>query len=315
MASIMNCTILTLSFILKINQQKQSTMKKILINTIITVLTTCGLYAQDVKFGIRGGLNLPNIVAGGKSTPVSEGYQSRSAVGAGIFTELQLNPAVSLRLGVEYSQMGGKKDGMQAMPTMRLVTEMGNSIGMGVTDQQLGALLALASNLPSYYYANIDNTAKFDYVMIPLLAQFGWDLGQSPWRVYVNAGPFVSFLLSGKQVSKGTSKLFSDDKGTTTLWDVLPAEIKGFVASEFPNIDKKLGDPVPFGTTSITGEMKSTNFGVTGNVGIRYQRNRNYFFLELGGNYGFFTVQDDDANGSNRIGAGTVMVGYAFSLF
>jgi len=289
-------------------------MKKILINTIIIFLTTCGLFAQDVKFGIRGGANMASMSVA-QSTPVSEGYQSRTAVGAGIFTELQLNPMASLRLGVEYSQMGGKKDGMQAMPTMRLVTDMGNSIGMGVTDQQLAALFALASSLPPYYYANVDNTAKYDYVMIPLLAQFGWDVGQSPWRVYVNAGPFVSFLLSGKQVSKGTSKLYFDDKGTTTLWDCLPVEIKGFVSSEFPNIEKTLGNDVPFTTTSVTGELKSTNFGLTGNVGIRYQCKQNYFFLEVGGNFGFATVQDDDTNGSNRLGAATVMVGYAFSLF
>ena len=76
-----------------------------------------------------------------------------------------------------------------------------------------------------------------------------------------------------------------------------------------------LNDPVPFGTANITSEMKTTNFGVTGNVGIRYQCNRNYFFLEVGGNYGFATVQEDNANGSNRFGAGSIMLGYAFSLF
>jgi hypothetical protein len=260
-------------------------------------------------------MNLPNIMAGGKNTPVSEGYKSRTAVGWGVFTELQINPTVSLRLGVEYSGMGGKKDGMQAMPTMRLVTEMGNSIGMGITDQQLEALGYLAGSMPPYYYANINNTAKFDYVMIPLMAQFGWNLGQSPWRVYVNAGPFASFLLSGKQVSDGSSKLYSDASGTTTLWDVFPQEAKYYVASEFPTIETTLNDPATFGTTNITGELKSTNFGVTGNVGIRYQCKRNYFFLELGGNYGFVTVQDDDPNGSNRIGAASVMVGSAFSLF
>jgi hypothetical protein len=50
-------------------------------------------------------------------------------------------------------------------------------------------------------------------------------------------------------------------------------------------------------------------------VGIRYQRGRHCFFLEAGGNYGFITVQNSDANGSNRLGAASVMVGYAFSLF
>jgi len=271
--------------------------------------------AQDVKFGFRGGMNLPSIMAGGKNTPVSEGYKSRTAAGWGLFTELQLNSAFSLRLGVEYSGMGGKKDGMQAMPTMRLITEMGNSIGMGITDQQLAALGALMTMMPQYYYANVNNTTKFDYVMVPLLAQTGWNLGQSPWRVYVNAGPFVSFLLSGKQYSKGTSNLYTDASAATTLWDGLPQPVKDMVLPVFPEIANTLGNPVTFTTTSITSEMKSTNFGVTGNLGIRYQCIRNYFFLEVGGNYGFIPVQNDNANGSNRIGAASVMAGYAFSLF
>ena len=290
-------------------------MKKILINTIAIILTTSGLYAQDVKFGIRGGLNLPNIMTGDKSTPVSEGYQSRTATSWGLFTELQLNPTVSLRLGVEYSEMGGKKNGMQAMPTQRLVTAMGNSIGMSVSEQQLAALGTLMASLPTYYYAKVDNTVKFNYVMIPLMAQFGKNIGQSPWRAYVNAGPFVSFLLSGKQVSSGTSKLYSDNSGTTTLWDVFPEETKGLVTSVFPSIEQTLSSETSFGTTNITGELRSSNFGVTGNLGIRYQCNRNYFFIEAGGNYGFIVVQNDSSNGNNRIGAASVMLGYAFSLF
>ena len=282
----------------------------------LTISMFCGaLSAQNVKFGIRGGLNLPSIMTGDNSTPVSQGYESRLATGAGIFTELQLNSTISLRLGVEYSEMGGKKNGMQAMPTMRLITEIGNSIGMGITDQQLAAMGALMYNLPQNYYVNIDNTAKFNYVMIPLMAQFGKNISQSPWRMYVNAGPFVSFILSGKQVAKGTDRMYSDASGTTTLWDVLPQSAKDDVTQVFPNMDKRLGDPVTFGKTDITSEMKSANFGVIGDFGIRYQHNRNYFFIEVGGNYGFITVQGDNSNGSNRIGAGHVMFGYAFSLF
>ena len=292
-------------------------MKKFLISTTVIVLTTCGLYAQDVKFGIRGGTNMANMVTV-KSTPASDGYDGRIAPGWGIFTELQLNPAVSLRLGVEYSGMGGKKNGMQALPTMRLITEMGNSMGLMSTPEQIENLQQIAGVMLSqcpYYYADIDNTAKFDYVMIPVLAQFGWNVGQSPWRVYVNAGPFVSFLLSGKQVSMGTSKMYADASGTSTLWDIVPPPIKGIIAEEFSGMANTLNEPVPFGTTNITGEMKSANFGVTGNLGIRYQCNRNYFFLEAGGNYGFVAIQDDKTNGSNRIGALSVMAGYAFSLF
>lgn len=290
-------------------------MKKVIISIAISVFTVCGIHAQDVKIGFRGGLNLPNIMAGNNDTPISKGYMSRMATGAGIFTELQLNPTISLRLGVEYSEMGGKKNGMQAMPKKRLITEMGNNIGTGITDQQLAALGALNTNLPQYYYANINNTVKFDYIIIPMMVQFGKNIGQSPWRLYVNTGPFVSFFLSGKQLAKGTSSLYSDASGTTTLWDNMPAAIKDFVTTEFPDIEQTLGNPVNFSTTDVTDELKSTNFGLTGNFGIRYQYKRNYFFIEAGGNYGFVTVQNDSTNGSNRIGAVSVMAGYAFSLF
>ena len=294
----------------------KSTLYKQTLTFFTAIVLSCSIsFAQDVKFGIKGGLNLPNITAGGKNTPVSEGYKSRLAMGAGIFTELQLNQLVSFRLGVEYSGQGGKKDGMQAMPTQRLITEIGNSMGMMVSEEQIAGLMAIAGSLPQYYYSDIKNTTKFDYVMIPLLAQFGWDLGQSPWRVYVNAGPFVSFLVSGKQVSKGTSKMYSDASGSGTLWDVLNPVIQGIITNEFPSMQATLSDPVSFGETNITREMKTTNFGITGNVGIRYQCKKNYFFLEAGGNYGFVTVQEDTANGSNRLGAGSVMLGYAFSLF
>jgi hypothetical protein len=291
-------------------------MKKIIFSIALSILAICGLFAQnnDVKFGIRGGLNLPNIMAGGTNTPVSEGYTSRLASGAGIFTELQINQTVSFRFGVEYSGMGGKKEGMQALPTQRLITEMGMSMGMGISEDQLMALGALAGSLAQYpyYYANVENTVKFDYVMIPLMLQFGWDLGQSPFKVYVNAGPFVSFLLSGKQVAKGTSKFYADASGTATLWDNVPNEAKMFIESQFPDIGKTFSDEVTFGETNITGELKSANFGIIGNVGLRYQYKRSSFFIEGGGNYGLITVQQDDANGSNRIGAASVMLGYAF---
>ena len=248
-------------------------MKKTVISATFIVLTICGLYAQDVKFGVRGGMNLPNIMAGGNNTPLSEGYKSRLAAGWGIFTELQLNPDVSLRLGVEYSGLGGKKEGMQAMPTQRIITAVGSSLGiMGMSPEQelaLGGLMMWSAANP-YYYANVNNTVKFDYVMIPVMAQFGKNIGQTPWRAYVNAGQFVSFFISGKQVAKGTSAMYADASGTNTVWDVLPVQVQDAINDAFPTVSSTLSKPVVFGSTNISGEMKSTNFGVTGNVGLRY---------------------------------------------
>ena len=47
-------------------------MKKIAISFLAISLFVCGLHAQDVKFGIRGGLNLPNREA------KKNGFQLRS---------------------------------------------------------------------------------------------------------------------------------------------------------------------------------------------------------------------------------------------
>ena len=72
---------------------------------------------------------------------------------------------------------------------------------------------------------------------------------------------------------------------------------------------------ISMNTPEITGEVKSANFGVTANAGIRFQHNRNYFSFEAGGNYGFIPVQTGNFNGNNRLGATSMMLGYAFSLF
>jgi len=297
-------------------------MNKIIFSTIFSVLTICGLYAQDVKFGIRGGANMASMSTV-KSTPVSDGYDGIIAPAFGIFTELKLNPTVSFRFGVEYSGLGGKKDGMQAMPMQRLITDIGNSIGMGIGEKELTALGMIMLSMPDYYYVNMENKTKFEYFTIPLLAQFGWDIGQKPWHVYVNAGPVISLILSSKQVATGNSKMFIDESGNISLWnsiEMVPpipniGVISELVVEALPGIDKKLGEPVSFGDTNITGEMKSANLGLAGNIGIRYKNNRNYFFLEVGGNYNFFVAQDDEAKGSNRLSAISIMAGYAISLF
>jgi len=287
-------------------------MKKIFFSAIFIVLTASGLFAQDVKFGIRGGMNMAGMMVA-KSTPISEDFDMRIAPGWGIFTELKYNQEVSFRFGVEYSGFGGKKKGMQAMPTERFITSFGNSIGMQITEEHIIALQGIAGNMPPYYYVDIDNTLKLDYVAIPLLAQVGRVLGQTPWSVYANAGPVFTFLLSGKQMSKGQSLMLHESGAT--IWSTIDPFAQAYIEAEFPAMKNLLSSPVPTGETNITGEMKSANFGLAGNIGIRHQRNRNSFFLEVGGNYGFFTVQDSDVNGSNRIGAVSVMLGYSFSLF
>ena len=227
---------------------------------------------------------------------------------------MEFNKLFSLRLGVEYSGQGGKKDGIQAMPSERVLTGMASNIA-GIDESMMSLINAMSKEMPQYVYADIRNRTKFDYLMIPVLAQFGWDLNaNSPWRVYVNAGPFLSFLMGGKQVSSGTDMLYLDDTKTASVWNKLIPGIQDEVEDRLPDVAAALQSPFEFGSMDITGELKPVNFGFTGNVGLSYQYKRNRFFVEAGGNYGLIRVQKNTENGSNRIGAGTIMLGYSFNL-
>jgi hypothetical protein len=284
-------------------------MKRILV-LALSLLSLYG-YSQTVNVGVRGGLSIPNVIAGGDN-PLSKGYSSRFAGTGGIFAELGMNDLLSLRLGIEYSGQGGNRNGVQAMSSNQLMSSIANIPGIppAMLDQ-------MGQILPGNFYADVKNTTKFDYLMIPLSLQVGKDLGGAwkSWRVYVGAGPFVSFLLSAKQVSKGQSKLYADATQSTTLWGIIPSEITQFIPDDVvPQLAYALDSETPFGTTDIKSDLRKVNAGVQGDLGLSYQCNRNKFFLEVGGNYGFVRLQKEASNGSNHIGSATITLGYAYRL-
>jgi hypothetical protein len=222
-----------------------------------------------------------------------------------------MNDLLSLRLGVEYSGQGGNRDGVQAMSSNQLMSSIANI--PGVPAEALGQVGQL---VPEVFYADVKNTTKFDYLMIPLSLQVGKDLGGSwkSWRVYVGAGPFVSFLLSAEQVSKGQSKLYTDATKSKTLWDNIPSEKKPLIEGMAPELANALDSKTSFGTTDIKDDLRTVNAGVQGNLGLSYQCHQNKLFLEVGGNYGLVRLQKDKSNGSNHIGSASITLGYAHRL-
>lgn len=65
----------------------------------------------------------------------------------------------------------------------------------------------------------------------------------------------------------------------------------------------------------IKDNVYKVNYGVSGNVGLSYQfASRHNLLFEVGGNYGFRKMQKSSVNGQNRIGAATVILGYAYRL-
>jgi len=156
--------------------------------------------AQDFALGARGGFSIPNLSAGANnSNPLNTGYSSRLGADAGIFAEFKFSDLFSLEPMAEYSSQGGKKDGLQAFTTP-------NQVAAGYQAQGASA--------PPYLYANYNSEAKLNYLMVPVLAKFGWNFSKtSPWGIYVDAGPFVGFLLSAHQVTTGSSPFYADPAG------------------------------------------------------------------------------------------------------
>jgi hypothetical protein len=255
-------------------------------------------------------MSVPNIIAGGDN-PLSKGYSSRVAGEGGLFAELELNSVFSLRLGVEYAGQGGKRNGVQAMSSGQLMTDLVAKLGSTLPAESLALLASMSESMPAVFYTDVKNTAEFDYLMIPLSLQAGKTIGATPWRVYVNAGPFLSFLMSAKQISQGAGRLYLDREMTTSLGSVIPEQIQQMLP---PEVTQVLSNEIEFGTSVITKQLRPLNAGVQGNLGVSYQHNRNRLFLEVGGNYGFVRVQKDKSNGSNNLGAATVMIGYAVGL-
>lgn len=233
--------------------------------------------AQNFTLGVRGGISIPNLTAAGsEKNPLNTGYSSRLGPDAGIFGEYQVSSIFSVEMMAEYSSQGGKKSGLQAFPT----------------PPQYGGLFP-GGQAPPYLYANFESEAKLNYLLVPVLAKFGWNVHNSPLRIYVDAGPFAGFLLSAHQVTSGSSIVYADPQGNQQLSP----------------------GPQSFDSTNnIKDQLNTFNFGISGNIGVAYQFNSSKIFIEGGGNYGFLNIQKGTANGKNNTGAGTVTIGYGYTF-
>jgi len=234
------------------------------------------LIAQPYSIGVKGGVSIPNLRSGG-SDPVSSGYQSGLGPNAALFGEYSLSNLFSVEVGLEFSAQGGKKHGKQALTVTPDI-----------------AALFYPYPAPKYLWTNFNVDANLNYLMVPVLAKFGFNIGdRGAFHAYVSAGPFASFLLSAKTITKGTSNVWADEEETMPL----------------------LTAPVSFDTSaSIKDELHTFNWGVELNIGIAYHFDQHRIFLEGGGNYGFIPIQKHKEDGQNNAGALTVRIGYAYTF-
>lgn len=235
--------------------------------------------SQDISIGVKGGISIPNLSAGGSKTPVNTGYQSRLGPDAALYAQFHLSDAFSIQPMLEYSSQGGKKKGLQAFTT-----------------PAEAAFYFQFNNqpVPPYLYGNYSNEVKLNYLMMPVLAKYELTLGSSSFHLYADAGPFASLLLSARSVTSGSSVIYTDAQGTQPLSDL----------GSFP-FDYDSG---------IVNSLHKFNAGIEGHLGVSYTAGSATLFAEGGGNYGFINIQKNEADGKNNVGAVVVMAGISFRL-
>jgi hypothetical protein len=222
--------------------------------------------AMPLSLTAHAGCSVPNLRDHGGSE-FSSGWSSRLGGFFGVGAAMPIAGPWSVTAEVNYSAQGGKKDGLQAF-----------SLPPGIAD------------VPDPVYGSFKNTAKLDYVEIPVLAR----LEVAPLHhSFVQFGPYVGFLLSAKNVTEGLGPVFLDAAGT-----------------------EPLGIPIDFGaTTDNKSSLHAYNWGLQAGLGARQPLGAGAVTLEVRGELGLMNLQKHpDVDGRNSTGALIAALGYEFPL-
>lgn len=265
-------------------------LNKLLVVCLLLISATN--YAQVTKYGIRAGVGIPDI----KSTDdniYSMGYESVPGFDGSFFADFGISGGFSIKAELGFSRKGGERNGTQPIPPA-----------------SLGELEAIAQGNP--VWATFDNTAVFNYIEIPVLAKYEWDLGDK-WGVYVNGGLYVDFIINPKQTtnSYGPVPLYWDSTETQRIQ--VPANPtdppQDWIWVDLPPVDLTA-------TTDINADLANMDFGGMLGIGITYAINdTSEILFDMRGSYGFIPLQNDvDTYGSVHMGNLTFALGYAYTI-
>lgn len=260
---------------------------------------------SQIKIGAKAGYSIGRLTDNSDNI-YTEDYESSSGVDLGVMIEFKVSDLFSLQTELLYTQRGGERDGMQPIPTDAL-SEFGSL-------DQLNYMLSLQGKPPvsneNPMYATFNNVSELNYLEIPILGKLGWG---DTWRFYVEAGPYMGFLISSSQITSGTSLITLDARGMDPL----------VVAN--PNYDPSdpgagpLWVPVPpislDADTETQDDLNTYNFGFHAGSGlIRKFGEKHEAFIGFRGSWGARPIQKDKAYGESHIGGLVFSLGYMFTL-
>ncbi len=242
-------------------------MKRIINSTLasaVLLLLSVASYAQKNTFtvGARGGVNISKLCCG--SMELNEDYKFGEGPSFGLTAAYGVSKHFSIAAELDWTTQGGKKNGMQA-----------------VNPGSNGSVL----------YADFDNKTVLNYLELPIMARVTFG---DKFKYYINAGPYIGYLLSARNVTAGSSMLYSDKAGSHVEY----ASIQSFES------DKK-----------ATDQFTTINYGLTGGVGAGYMFAKHGLWLD--GRYvmGIPNVRKNTAiNGENSTGSIMVGIMYTYNL-
>jgi hypothetical protein len=150
--------------IMKINFRMKMSFKSLLTIVLITFLITTSnkIYAQT-KVGIQSGYNISNVLMKDRDG-IKSSTKSISGIHVGLNIDLPVTPNFYIQPGIEYIEKGFRQN-------------------------------------DNYFFGNGNETkVKVAYVQFPL--SFIYQLGIHSEKLYIGAGPYVSYGTGGKWKSK-----------------------------------------------------------------------------------------------------------------
>ncbi|HVX49131.1 MAG TPA: porin family protein [Chitinophagaceae bacterium] len=169
---------------------KKTFYKKIILAGML-LFSIKGLAQKKFLLGIKAGLDIPNLTAGGGDNPVSQGWSSRLGPYFGAVAEYAVSKKFALQAELNYSSQGGKKNGKQAIPTSNFT----NNPPPGT---------------PEYVYVNIKSQTRLNYIELPVMAKLSMPIGKAN-TFFVMAGPYFGYLVAAKEIARGTSNVYADE--------------------------------------------------------------------------------------------------------
>jgi hypothetical protein len=256
-------------------------MKKGILGIVFLVFissaSVLAISRQKVKIGIKAGTSIPSL-RDNSGNEISQGYESKMAESFGLIADFIVSERFSIKTGLDYSGQGGIRNGQQ--PVTNLPAQFSQILPPG-----------------TYLYANFNNNSVLNYMEVPLMGKFEWGY---KWKYYLNAGPYIGYLLSAKQKTSGSSPFYLDKTGT------MPLTIPG----------QPLGAQSFDATTDVKKDINTINIGLTGGVGLSFDLNKkSALVFDLRAAYGIKSVQKDtETNGNSKTGGIFLTLGYLFTM-